>query len=161
MLFIINPRRACAARITELGLCVCLFVYDYSHTTGYGAAYERYQPLQWYKGMKNDVGIFLKRLCSRDMVLKQAKRAIFIMSTGLPGPGLTHSGHRGRIKLLRRFISKFSAALNPLMITHLACERPRGRSWTTWHGAAHQLAVCMHILVSNNNNNYYGMHFIC
>ena len=67
MLFI-NPRRACAARV---GLCVCLSVClsvdDYSRTTGYEAAYERYQQLQCYKGMKNNVAILLKRLRSRGM----------------------------------------------------------------------------------------------
>ena len=67
----INPRRACAARVTVLGLCVCLSVClsvdDYSRTTGYEAAYERYQQLQCYKGMKNNVAILLKRLRSRDM----------------------------------------------------------------------------------------------
>ena len=41
---IINPR--CAARVTVVVLCVCLSVYDYSRTTGYEAAYERYQQLQ-------------------------------------------------------------------------------------------------------------------
>ena len=73
--YIINPRRACAARVTVLGLCVCLSVClfvclsvdDYSRTTGYEAAYERYQQLQCYKGMKNNVAILLKRLHSRDM----------------------------------------------------------------------------------------------
>ena len=72
---VINPRRACAARVTVVGLCVCLFVClsvclfvdDYSRTTGYEAAYERYQQLQCYKGMKNNVAILLKRLRSRDM----------------------------------------------------------------------------------------------
>ena len=39
---VVNPRRACAARVTVLGLCVCLSVDDYSRTTGYEAAYERY-----------------------------------------------------------------------------------------------------------------------
>ena len=67
----INPRRACAARITVVGLCVCLSVClsvdDYSRTTGYEAAYERYQQLPCYKGMKNNVAILLKRLRSRDM----------------------------------------------------------------------------------------------
>ena len=61
---------ACAARVTVLGLVclsVCLSVDDYSHTTGYEAAYERYQQLQCYKGMKNNVAILLKRLRSRDM----------------------------------------------------------------------------------------------
>ena len=47
----INPRRACAARVTVVVLCVCLsvclsvclFVSYYSRTTGYEAAYEQYQ----------------------------------------------------------------------------------------------------------------------
>ena len=47
---VINPRRACAARVTVVVLCVCVSVcvcvYDYSRTTGYEAAYERYQQLQ-------------------------------------------------------------------------------------------------------------------
>ena len=58
---------ACAARVTVVGLCVCLSVDDYSRTTGYEAAYERYQQLQCYKGMKTNVAILLKRLRSRDM----------------------------------------------------------------------------------------------
>ena len=48
-------------------LSVCLFVYYYSRTTGYEAAYERYQQIQCYKGRKNNVAILLKRLRSRDM----------------------------------------------------------------------------------------------
>ena len=68
---IINLRRACAARVTVVVLCVCVCVcvcvYDYSRTTGYEAAYERYQQLQCYKGKKNNVAILLKRLRSRDM----------------------------------------------------------------------------------------------
>ena len=71
---IINPRRACAARVTVVVLCVCvsvclsvcLFVHDYSRTTGYEAAYERYQHLQCHKGTKNKQAILLKRLRSRD-----------------------------------------------------------------------------------------------
>ena len=46
-----------------VGLCV----RDYSRTTGYEAAYERYQHLQCYKGKKSNVEILLKRLRSRDM----------------------------------------------------------------------------------------------
>ena len=44
---VINRRRACAARVTVVGMCVCvcLSVYDYSRTTGCEAAYERYQQL--------------------------------------------------------------------------------------------------------------------
>ena len=70
---IINPLRACAARGNYsswsvcLSVCVFLSVDDYSRTTGYEAAYERYQQLQSYKGMKNNVAILLKRLRSRDM----------------------------------------------------------------------------------------------
>ena len=68
---IINPQHACAARVTVLGLCVCLSVclsvYDYSLTTGYEAAYGQYQQLQCYKGIKNSVAILLNRLRSRDI----------------------------------------------------------------------------------------------
>ena len=67
LLCLVNPRRACAARVTVVVLCVCLFVSDYSRTTGYEAAHERYQQLQCYKGRKNNVAILLKRLRSRDM----------------------------------------------------------------------------------------------
>ena len=81
-IIVINPRRACAARVTVLGLCVCLSidtivsmvclsvclsVYDYSRTTAYEASYERCQQLQCYKGKKNNVAILPKRLRSRDM----------------------------------------------------------------------------------------------
>ena len=48
-------------------VCVCVCVYDYSRTTGYEAAYERYKQLQCYKGKKNNVAILLKRLRSRYM----------------------------------------------------------------------------------------------
>ena len=68
---LINPRRACVARVTVVVLCVCLFVCDYSRTTGYEAAYERYQQLQCYKGKKTNVAILLKRLRSRDTILIQ------------------------------------------------------------------------------------------
>ena len=50
-----------------VSLSVCLSVYDYSRTTGYEAAYERYQYLQCYKGMKKYLATLLKRLRSRDM----------------------------------------------------------------------------------------------
>ena len=62
---VINPRRACTARVTVVVLC--LSVHDNSRTTGYEAAYERYQHLQCHKGTKNKQAILLKRLRSRDM----------------------------------------------------------------------------------------------
>ena len=75
LLLPVYPRRACAARVTvvvlcvcvSVCLCVCVCVYDYSRTTGYEAAYERYQQLQCYKGKKNNVAILLKSLRSGDM----------------------------------------------------------------------------------------------
>ena len=42
-------------------LSVCLFVSYYSRTTGYEAAYERYQQLQCYKGRKINVAISAHR----------------------------------------------------------------------------------------------------
>ena len=63
---------------------VCLCVRDYSRTTGYEAAYERYQQLQCHKGLKTYVAILLKPLRSGDMASKEAKKPICIMSTGLP-----------------------------------------------------------------------------
>ena len=67
---LINPRRACAARVTVVVLSVCLFVClctFFSRTTGYETAYERYQQLQCYKRKKNNVAILLKPLRSGDM----------------------------------------------------------------------------------------------
>ena len=68
---LLTPSAHAQRGFTVVGLCVCLFVClsvdDYSRTTGYEAAYERYQQLQCYKGMKNNVAILLKRLRSRDM----------------------------------------------------------------------------------------------
>ena len=46
---------------------VRLSAYDYSGTTGYEVAYERYQQLQGYESMKTKKAILLKRLHSRDM----------------------------------------------------------------------------------------------
>ena len=82
---IINPRRACAARVTVVVLSVRLCVRMKSRTTGYEAAYERYQQLQCYKGRKNNVAILLKRLRSRDIV-KTSEKA------NMPSPSI-NGGH--------------------------------------------------------------------
>ena len=50
----------------SVGVCVC-GACNYSRTTGYEVAYERYQQLQCYKGKKINVALLLKRLRSRDM----------------------------------------------------------------------------------------------
>ena len=55
---------SCIARVTVLGLCVCLSVC-LSRTTDNDAAYERYQQLQCNKHLKNRMVILLKRRCSR------------------------------------------------------------------------------------------------
>ena len=151
-------------------LSVCLFVYNYSRTTGYEAAYERYQQLQCYKCKKMNVAILLKRLRSRDRWReKQAKKSICIMSTGLPRPGLVRSAHRGRIKSLRGYVSKSSPALNPLTITQLACELSmRGSSriadGVAWPGPL--LAVRMRIMriivprmrIANDGEHFCAFH---
>ena len=66
---VINPRCACEAWVTVLGLCVCVCVCvdDYSSATGYKTTIERYQRLQRYNGLKINVAILLKRRHSRDM----------------------------------------------------------------------------------------------
>ena len=81
------------------------------------------------------------------------------MSTGLPRPGLARSAHRGRIKFLRGYVSKSSAAVNPLTITQLACERYiAGTSMrSALRGPAHQLAVPVRMRINNcthGHNNY-------
>ena len=42
---IMNPRRACSARVMVVVPCVRVFVDYYSHTTGNDVAYEGYQQL--------------------------------------------------------------------------------------------------------------------
>ena len=64
---------------------VRLCVRTKSRTTGYEAAYERYQQLQCYKGRKKNVEILLKRLCSRDIV-KTSEKA------NMPSPSI-NGGH--------------------------------------------------------------------
>ena len=46
------PRRACAAKVTVLGLSVSVSVHDYSRTAGNEAASQRYQQLQRNKRSK-------------------------------------------------------------------------------------------------------------
>ena len=69
------PRRACAAMVTVVCLSVCLFVYNYSRTTGYEAAYERYQHLQCYKGTKNKTGNFAETTAFERYGVKTSEKA--------------------------------------------------------------------------------------
>ena len=93
----------------------------YSRTTGYEAAHERYQQLQCYKGKKIKCGDFAETTAFERYGVKTIEKA-------LPRPDLARSAHRGRIKFLRVYVFKSSAALKPLTITQLACELSmRGR----------------------------------
>ena len=58
-----------------LCLSVCLSVDDYSRTTGYEAAYERYQQLQCYKGTKNNVGDFAETTAFERYGVKTSEKA--------------------------------------------------------------------------------------
>ena len=62
----INPRRACAARVTVLGLCVCLCVCVsaplYSRTSRNYAANKKYERLQRHLGSKNKKAFCLRKL---------------------------------------------------------------------------------------------------
>ena len=67
LVLFINPRRACAARVTVLGLSVCVSVclsvclfYLNSGTTGNKAARERYTRLQRNNRSKNNVADLAK-----------------------------------------------------------------------------------------------------
>ena len=63
----INPRRACAARVTVVVQSVCLSVRASSRTTGYEAANEWHQRVVNNEKMDINVAIFPKQLRSRDM----------------------------------------------------------------------------------------------
>ena len=129
-------------------MSVCLSVYDYSRTTGYEAAYERYQQLQCYKSTKNNVAILLKRLRPRDMarLKSQLYNEHWLTSTRF-SPFSASWSKRG-------YVSKSSAALNPLTITQLACERYIAIAWArsriALRGPAHQLAVRRRIIITTH-----------
>ena len=70
-----DPRRACAARVTVLGLSfrlsvrlsVCLSVTTFSATTRNKAAKKRYQRVQYHTGLILKMAIFVKVLRSKVM----------------------------------------------------------------------------------------------
>ena len=68
---VINPRRACAARVTVLGLSFCpsvrLSVTTFSATTRNKAAKKRYQRVQCHTGLILKRAIFVKVLRSKVM----------------------------------------------------------------------------------------------
>ena len=74
------------------------------------------------QGPENECGDFAETTAFERYGVKTSEKSIMHMSTGLPRPRLGRSAHRGPIKLLRGYVSKSSAALNPLTIKKLACE---------------------------------------
>ena len=68
---VINPRRACAARVTVLGLSfrlsVCLSVTTFSATTRNKAAKKQYQRVQYHTGLILKMAILVKVLGSKVM----------------------------------------------------------------------------------------------
>ena len=68
--YLVNPQRACAARVTVvvLSVClsVCLSVRASSRTAGYEVANEWHQRVVNNENMDINVAIFLKRLRSRE-----------------------------------------------------------------------------------------------
>ena len=64
---VINPWRACAARVTVLGLCVCLSVTTFSDATCNETAKKRYQRVQCHTGFIFKMAIFVKMLRSKVM----------------------------------------------------------------------------------------------
>ena len=66
MTSLVNPRRACAARVT-FRLSVCLSVTTFSATTRNKAAKKRYQQVQYHTGLIFKMAIFVKVLRSKVM----------------------------------------------------------------------------------------------
>ena len=58
------------------------------------------------------------------------------------------------------YISKSSAALNPLTITELACERPRGRSRTALRVFLYSSHLHIYILIRKKNQLAVRMRII-
>ena len=70
-----GSRSVCLFVCLSVCLSVCLFVYDYSRTTGYEAAFERYQHLQCYKGMKKECGDFAETTAFETYGVKTSEKA--------------------------------------------------------------------------------------
>ena len=100
---VINPRRACTARVTELDLCVCLSVCLSSTILALQATRRLISDTNRFSATRKLRGDFAETTAFERYGVKTVKKPICIMSTGLPRPGLARSAHRVRIKhLLRR-----------------------------------------------------------
>ena len=95
-------------------MSVCLFVSDYSRTTGY----EAIPAASVLQGQEKKRCDFAETTAFERYGVKTSEKAN--MSTGLPRPGLALLAHRGRIKFLRGYVSKSSAAVNRPTHDHAA-----------------------------------------
>ena len=101
-------------------LSVCLRLFSDYRLRGGLCAMPTSSVLQ---GHEKKCGDFAETTGFERYGVKTSEKANCIMSTGLPRPRLACPAHRGRIKLLRGYVSKSSAALNPLSIMQqLACS---------------------------------------
>ena len=74
IIIIINPRRACAARVTVVVLCVCLSATILALQATRRVMSDTNSFSAIYKGKKNNVAILLKRLRSRDTISQCEKK---------------------------------------------------------------------------------------
>ena len=86
----INPRRACAARVTVLGLCVCLSVTTFSATARNNAPNKIYQRLQWdmSKALKMALKCFVQEL--RRYLPMRLSRPFFVTLVSMRIPARGH-----------------------------------------------------------------------
>ena len=163
--------RACVAGV--LGL-VCLCVYDYSRTTGYEAAYERYQQLQRYiQGLEKQNGDSAEttaienekparsratlrgpaqQLAMRMRIIRGPPRGAHecVYRCGLRRPGLASSGHSGGMCVQSSVTARY-----PLI--QLACDcvvSGEKLAPSTTHGPAH-----IRSLHQRYNARVEGLHF--
>ena len=76
-LYLFNPRCACAARVTVLGLSVCLTVSTLilPLPVGYDVANERHQRLQNYANLKNKKVDFPETIVFDSYAVKTSEKA--------------------------------------------------------------------------------------
>ena len=126
---IINPRRACAARVTVVVLCVSLFVclsttiLVLQATRRLMSDTNSFSATRAWKLMC--MAILLKRLRSRDMANMHNQH--WLTSTRFSPFSVPWT---------KGLCIQSSAALNPLTITHAASPAVRGRPLTALRGPA-------------------------
>ena len=107
---LINPRHACAARVTVvvLSFClsVCLSVTTFSAATRNKTVNERYKRVQCHTGFIFKIAFFCKNAAFESYGVKQSEGANMQISTGLPRSALrtletSELATQGEYRLLR------------------------------------------------------------